>query len=152
MRRWVNDARIDAKIAIVYRAIVCAALMLLGLAGSAKADPVDDYIRRAMTAAHVPAAAVVVVRAGHPPKVAAYGIADIEGGVPATPDTAFQLASATKLFTGILTLRSNCNQVRRLRTGTAELCATYRSDSDEKLKIIVTDKFAEKGLPASQAV
>lgn len=58
-----------------------------------------------MAAAHIRAAAIVVLRAGHPPKIAAYGTADIENNVPASSNTAFQLASATKLFTGILTMR-----------------------------------------------
>jgi CubicO group peptidase (beta-lactamase class C family) len=56
-------------------------------------------------AAHIPAAAVVIIRTGKPPKITAYGTADMESNVPATTDTAFQLASATKLFTGVLLMR-----------------------------------------------
>jgi len=81
-----------------------SALLLISSSG-ARADKVDAYIRHAMARAHVPGVAVVVLQAGKPPKIAAYGTADIEGSVPVTRSTAFQLASATKLFTGILLMR-----------------------------------------------
>lgn len=80
-------------------------ILLAGASRPACADAIDDYIGNAIKAAHIPAAAVVVLRSGQPAKIAAYGSADIEGNVAATPHTAFQLASATKLFTGILVLR-----------------------------------------------
>jgi CubicO group peptidase (beta-lactamase class C family) len=54
----------------------------------------------------VPGAAVLVLRDGRPVVRAGYGLADLEAGTPATPETNYRLASVTKQFTaaGILLL------------------------------------------------
>ena len=67
---------------------------------TAKADPIDDYIQAQMARNHIPGVAVAVVRAGRIEKLAGYGIANLEWNAPVGPDTAFQLASATKPLTG----------------------------------------------------
>lgn len=74
-------------------------------AGGARADAIDAYLQNARAKAHVPAVAVAVVRDGKVVKLAAYGQANIEDAARATPDSAFALASGTKFFTGILTMR-----------------------------------------------
>ena len=81
-------------------AVVC----LLGSTLCA-ADPVDDLARKQMSRGHIPAMAVVVVRNGTVEKVAAYGTAALDWDAPASPRTAFQLASGTKAFTGILLMK-----------------------------------------------
>jgi CubicO group peptidase (beta-lactamase class C family) len=120
-------------------------IVLLGASHPASADKVDDYVRKAIRAAHIPAAAVVVLRAGKPPKIAAYGTADIEGNVPATTDTAFQLASATKLFTGILVMR----MVEERKLTLADPVSKYVEDMPPKLRNITIMELAShsSGLP-----
>jgi CubicO group peptidase (beta-lactamase class C family) len=50
-------------------------------------------------AGEVPGAAVLVLRDGQPVVRASYGLADLETGTPATPETNYRLASVTKQFT-----------------------------------------------------
>jgi CubicO group peptidase (beta-lactamase class C family) len=50
-------------------------------------------------AGDVPGAAVLVLRDGEPVVRASYGLADLEAGAPATPETNYRLASVTKQFT-----------------------------------------------------
>jgi CubicO group peptidase (beta-lactamase class C family) len=67
---------------------------------------VDDLIRREMIRYHMPGLSVAVVRDGKLMLAKGYGLANVEWSVPATKDTAYQLASASKLFaaTAIMTL------------------------------------------------
>jgi CubicO group peptidase (beta-lactamase class C family) len=81
------------------------AVALLLSASAACADPVDDVVRDAMARSHIPGAAVAVVEHGRVVKLAAYGVANLEWQAPVDLDTAFQLASATKVFTGIALMR-----------------------------------------------
>lgn len=60
---------------------------------------VDAYVRGVMEKRHVPGASVAVVRDGKVVLSKGYGLANVELGVPATPDTVYQLASVTKTFT-----------------------------------------------------
>jgi len=53
----------------------------------------------------VPGIAVAISRANGPLLVAAYGRADVETGLPATPDTLFYIASSTKSFVGLALAR-----------------------------------------------
>ncbi|QAT85980.1 beta-lactamase [Corallococcus coralloides] len=79
-------------------------LLVLGLAQPvwAAPDKVDAFLRAEMTRNHIPAAAVAVVRDGKVIKLAAYGMANLEWKAPASPRTAFQIASGTKVFTAVL--------------------------------------------------
>jgi D-alanyl-D-alanine carboxypeptidase len=49
---------------------------------------------------HAPGAALAVVRDGRVVKARGYGLASVELGVAATPDTVFEIGSITKQFTG----------------------------------------------------
>lgn len=88
----------------MWRLSLLLVLCLLGPAEST-ADAVDDLARTQMSRAHIPALAVAVVRDGTVLKLAAYGTANLDWDTPASPRTAFQLASGTKLFTGILLMK-----------------------------------------------
>jgi hypothetical protein len=70
------------------------------LPSSARADAIDDYVRRQMAVSHIPGVAVAIVRKGQVESIRSYGEANIEWNAPVGPDTRFQIASATKLFTG----------------------------------------------------
>jgi CubicO group peptidase (beta-lactamase class C family) len=79
-----------------------AAATLLALASAASADPIDDYVRAQLAKHHIPGLSLAVVRAGRVEKLQSYGVADLEWSAAATDDTRYQLASATKPFTGTL--------------------------------------------------
>ena len=84
--------------------LVSLALMLV--ATPAAADPVDDIIREQMQVSHLPGVAIAIVDNGRVTKLAGYGQANLEWPAMVDADTRFQLASATKLFTAILLMRS----------------------------------------------
>ena len=84
--------------------LVSLALMLV--ATPAVADPVDDIIREQMQVSHLPGVAIAIVDNGRVTKLAGYGEANLEWPAMVDADTRFQLASATKLFTAILLMRS----------------------------------------------
>ncbi|MFJ6025152.1 serine hydrolase domain-containing protein [Brevundimonas sp. NPDC092305] len=71
----------------------------------AAADPVDELIRQYMEVSHIPGAAVAIVDDGVVEKMKGYGFANLEWRGEVTPDTPFQLASATKIFTGVILMR-----------------------------------------------
>lgn len=77
--------------------VAVAALLLAGL--PARADSIDDYIKKEMERRHIPGAALAVARNGRVVKERGYGLANVEHDVPVTPDTVFELASLTKQFT-----------------------------------------------------
>src|ERR1700750_71747 len=85
----------------IRRNVRLAAMLVLVVCAVARADEVDEYVRREMLKRHIPAAAVLVVREGRVVKQKAYGTANVELGVPASEETLFQLASITKTFTAV---------------------------------------------------
>jgi CubicO group peptidase (beta-lactamase class C family) len=66
----------------------------------ASADQVDDYLTAQRAKNHIPAVSVAVVREGKLVKLQGYGVANLEWDTPASPETTYQLASATKPLTG----------------------------------------------------
>ena len=79
--------------------------VLCGVVPPAAADPIDDYLAAQMRRNHIPALSVVVVRDGVEVKIRSHGTANLEWESPATPDTVFQLASVTKIFTATALMR-----------------------------------------------
>jgi CubicO group peptidase (beta-lactamase class C family) len=69
-------------------------------AGEVRADKIDDYLRAQMVKNHVSGLSIAIVRNGKIVKLKGYGAANLEWQQPVTPDTAFQIASSTKPFTG----------------------------------------------------
>lgn len=72
--------------------------------GCAAVDPLDEAVMAEMTRQKVPGVAVAVVRGGRIEKEKGYGLANIELGVPVSPETIFQSGSAGKQFTAALVL------------------------------------------------
>ncbi|NOT30454.1 MAG: beta-lactamase family protein, partial [Planctomycetes bacterium] len=64
-----------------------------------RADAIDQVIEATMRSDDLPSVALVVGCAGKILKQAAYGEASLELHVPATPQTVYPIASATKAFT-----------------------------------------------------
>jgi CubicO group peptidase (beta-lactamase class C family) len=105
---------------------------------NAPADPVDAYVHAVMDKHHVPGAAVAIVREGKVEKLATYGVADLESEAKVGPDTAFQIASTTKVLTGTLVMRL-------VQEGALELDAPlskYLPDAPESWKAITVRHLA----------
>jgi D-alanyl-D-alanine carboxypeptidase len=71
---------------------------------SAFADPLDKAMLQEMQREHIPGVGVVVVRNGRIVKEQGYGLANVEHGVPVTPETKFQSGSIGKMFTAALVM------------------------------------------------
>ena len=92
----------------VRRALIIAALPLLATVGLLEgethdgADPfagVRDRIVRAIEEKKVPSVSLAVVKNGEIVWEEAFGLADLENTIKATPETAYPISSATKPFT-----------------------------------------------------
>ena len=88
------------------RHLILSVCVMVITAVSAYADHVDDYVRAEMKRQHIPAVSIAVIKNGVVIKADAYGLADIEHDIPATPDTVFKIGSVSKQFlaTGIMLL------------------------------------------------
>ncbi|MFW6136687.1 MAG: serine hydrolase domain-containing protein [Candidatus Aminicenantaceae bacterium] len=64
-----------------------------------RADTIDDYIAEQMEEKNIPGLTLGIIKDGRIVKFKAYGLASIELDVPASTETVYQLASATKSFT-----------------------------------------------------
>ena len=80
------------------RTFALAAVLLL-INTAARADETDRYVEAQMRALHIPGLSLAVVRDGRIVKAQGYGLANIELGVAAAPDTVYELGSASKQFT-----------------------------------------------------
>jgi CubicO group peptidase (beta-lactamase class C family) len=79
--------------------LVCLAALALLFAVSTRADPIDDYLSAEIAAKHIPGLSLAVIRDSKVEKLSAYGLANVELAVPASPQTVFQIQSITKTFT-----------------------------------------------------
>lgn len=86
-----------------------AFLLLLTISVAARADEVDDYVKRQMERQHVPGVSILVVKDSKIVKSQGYGLANVELNVAVTPDTVFKIGSVSKQFiaTGIMLLVQN---------------------------------------------
>ena len=84
------------------------ALCLLALASTttAQADPTDDYIAAQMRSQNIPGLSLAIIKDGKIVKLQGYGLADVKGKVPATPETVYDIASIGKslVATGMMLL------------------------------------------------
>lgn len=80
-------------------AIVCVLLAWISGTGSVAADEIDDYVAAQLKRQNVPGLSLAVVKNGKVIKAKGYGLANLEWNVPASPETAYQLASVSKQFT-----------------------------------------------------
>lgn len=88
----------------------CLLVLALTVATTARAadrfDGIRNSIRAQMQERNVPGMSVAVAKGGKIVWAEGFGWADLEGGIPATADTAYSLASVSKTFTavGLMTL------------------------------------------------
>jgi CubicO group peptidase (beta-lactamase class C family) len=72
---------------------------------SAFVTAVDTLAAEALQRGPIAGLSIAVVEKGKAVLVKGYGFADLEGGVPATPETSYPIASVTKHFTAAAVLR-----------------------------------------------
>jgi CubicO group peptidase (beta-lactamase class C family) len=86
------------------RQSVLSVALILVAAVTGRADDIDDAVNRWIQQQHVPAASIAVIKDGFLIKAQGYGLANIENGIPARPDTVYKIGSVSKQFiaTGIM--------------------------------------------------
>jgi len=77
--------------------VIASVVLLAALA--APEDKVDRFIKASMEAARLPGASILVLKDGKVVKRAGFGLANVEYGAVAKPETLYLLASITKCFT-----------------------------------------------------
>lgn len=88
--------------------LLAALILIVSIAPSPAAaapDRIDAIVASQMRISDIPGAAVAIVERGRVTKIKGYGLASLEWSAPVDADTRFQLASATKIFTGVLLMR-----------------------------------------------
>jgi CubicO group peptidase (beta-lactamase class C family) len=88
------------------RHLLLSFILILAAGVALRADEIDDYVKGQMQRLHIPAISIAVIKDGSLIKAEGYGLADIEHGIPARPDTVFKIGSVSKQFiaTGIMLL------------------------------------------------
>lgn len=86
--------------------LCCALVLLFGPIVAAQPDQADERIQAEMKRQNIPGLSLAVVKNGTIVKTEGYGFANIKFKTPATPDTVYKIASASKQFiaTGIMLL------------------------------------------------
>ncbi len=81
-------------------------LALLLIAGLVCADQIDDIVKSAMDAQHIPGVALAVMKDGKIIRGSGYGLANVELNAPVTTRTVFKIGSLSKQFiaSGIMIL------------------------------------------------
>lgn len=106
--RWVRRAFLRATSAILLVVVLTACHRGRPAATPSDRDPAPDRIAtivdQVATRLHVPGTAVAIVRDGRVVQRKLRGVANLEWSSPVTADTAFQIASTTKIFTGTVLL------------------------------------------------
>lgn len=88
------------------RALVWSSLLLCFAASvNAQTDKIDRLMQHAMTQAHIPGAAVAIIRDGKVVRISTYGMANTEYDIPVKADTPFQIASTGKIYTAAVLMR-----------------------------------------------
>ena len=88
-----------------YTSLFTLALLLVVTAG-ARADKIDDLVKAEMQKQRISGLSIAVVKDGKIIKAEGYGIVNIEHGIPAKPETVYQIGSVSKqiIAAGIMLL------------------------------------------------
>lgn len=85
--------------AAVHAALLAAAVALLFAPGLVRADAIDDYLRREMTARRIPGVGLAIARDGKVVRTGSYGLAHVETGSAVSSASVFAIASLDKQIT-----------------------------------------------------
>lgn len=92
-----------------YQLILTISVLVMMVTGNLSAQPlhdrVDVFIRDQMKQRRIPGMQVAIVRHGKIDFLKAYGIANVEEGVPVTKQTVFPVHSITKAFVGVAVMQ-----------------------------------------------
>lgn len=124
-------------------ALVVLALVLVPVAaganpGTAGVEAVVDGLFEPVRGQDLPGAAVIVLSGGETVYAKAYGMADVELGVPNTLDTKMRLASVTKSFTALAVLRLAEQGRLRLDDRLSEYLPDFQSGGRVTLRHLLT--------------
>jgi CubicO group peptidase (beta-lactamase class C family) len=91
------------------------------------ADDVDDYAKSALLSQHIPGLSLAVIRSGNLAKAEGYGMANLENGMAARPETVYKIGSVSKQFvaSGVMLLVQDAkvaldDRINRYLPGTPE--------------------------------
>jgi D-alanyl-D-alanine carboxypeptidase len=118
-QNWRNRSWITCSLALN--------LMVLGAVKVARADNVDDYVTAQMARQHIPGVSLAVLKDGKPMKMRGYGFANLELPTPATPESVYQIGSASKQFIAAAILLLNAEG----KVGLDDSVRKYISDAPE---------------------
>src|SRR5688572_23800909 len=97
--RWLAKLRRFPRAGSLSPGRIGLALIICAAASSgARADKVDDYVTAQMNRQHIPGLSLAVLKDGKPVKVRGYGVANLELGTRATPETVYPIGSVSKQF------------------------------------------------------
>lgn len=87
-------------------ALFIVLVLTTAFSGQAQTTRIDSFLLAKINEHHIPALSVAIIDNGKVTFMKTYGFANLEYNIPNTPQTAFQLASVTKLIsaTAIMTL------------------------------------------------
>ena len=80
------------------RILSCTLVLWLATTVVMQADQTDDFIRTEMRRQNIPGLSLAVLKRGEVVKVEGYGLANLKRKIPATPQTAYRIASVSKQF------------------------------------------------------
>ncbi len=121
-----------------YRVILCAVIVLFIYPYAALAQDRAAKIQEVLALAHKYKqfnGAALVAENGKVVYKGAFGMANMEWGIPNTPDTRFRLGSITKQFTAMLTLQLVEQGKIKLDGKITDYLPDYRKDIGEKVTV-----------------
>jgi CubicO group peptidase (beta-lactamase class C family) len=115
MKRWRTDASVRWRCAAAAFAVLVGfgAAASIGVAGAqseaqveaapsgARLERIDDYLRHEIETGKIPGAVMLIQQHGTPVYAKCFGVRDVAGRQPMTPDTIFRLYSMTKPITSV---------------------------------------------------
>ncbi|HEX5432907.1 MAG TPA: serine hydrolase domain-containing protein [Candidatus Angelobacter sp.] len=129
MRQIPPDTRISASMLVVLAMLGTAGFCVPAIAQlpPSQALAIDTLARTYLADHHVPGISIAVIDHGNVLTLRAYGLADIENNVPATPDTVYRIASLSKPITATATMKLVVERKLDLDLPVQKYCPSFPS-------------------------